>query len=94
MRRSGRTLSALTDVKLFPQYNVNVRVKDKVRVLGSETLSEELEKARGALGERGRVVVRASGTEQVVRVFAETEDAALSESTAKALAGIIEKLED
>lgn len=94
VRRSGRTLSALTDVKLFPQYNVNVRVKDKVRVLGSETLSEELEKARGALGERGRVVVRASGTEQVVRVFAETEDAALSESTAKSLAGIIEKLED
>ncbi len=67
----GAKFSELADIRLFPQYNVSVRVKDKVRVLGNEEVRAAVECAgRGVF----RLVVRASGTEPVVRVFAEAED--------------------
>lgn len=94
MKRSGKKLSELTDVRLFPQYNINVPVQDKVRVLGSDALRAELENARKKLDGRGRIVVRASGTEQVIRVFAETQSESLSEETARSVARFIEKTED
>ena len=66
----GAPLSALTRVRLFPQYNVSVKVKDKVRVLGSERVQAAIEAEKASVS---RIVVRASGTEPVVRIFAEAE---------------------
>ena len=93
MKRSGKPLSALANAELYPQCNVNVPVQDKVRVLGSETLRAALQSARNKLGDRGRVVVRASGTEQVIRVFAETQSESLSKETAFELAKVVSQAE-
>lgn len=65
-------LSDLANVRLLPQYNVSVKVKDKTRVLGNEEVRAEIERAQAAAGVV-RLVVRASGTEPVIRVFAEAE---------------------
>ena len=67
---AGKKLSRLADIKLLPQYNACVRVKDKVRVLGDEHLRDFIDRTRGGVS---RLVVRASGTEPVVRIFAEAE---------------------
>ena len=64
-----------------------------MRVLGSETLRAALQSARNKLGDRGRVVVRASGTEQVIRVFAETQSESLSKETAFELAKVVSQAE-
>lgn len=63
-------LSRLAKVRLLPQYNISVKVRDKVRVLGNESVRAAAEAAEEGVG---RVVVRASGTEPVVRIFAEAE---------------------
>ena len=66
-----KKLSKLADIRLMPQVNACVKVKDKVRVLGDEYLRTVIDRARqGVL----RLVVRASGTEPVVRIFAEAEN--------------------
>ena len=64
----GEKLSALAAVPLLPQVNRSVRVHDKVRVLGSERVHAAVSRESANVE---RLVVRASGTEPVVRVFAE-----------------------
>lgn len=63
-------LSVLADVALLPQVNACVKVADKVRVLGNEQVRAAAQEA-GADAER--LVLRASGTEPVVRIFAEAD---------------------
>lgn len=92
LKRNAKKLSELTDVRLFPQENINIRVIDKLRVLGSDKLTEALEAEREYLGGRGRIIVRASGTEQLIRVFAETENAELSAESASRIAELIKGL--
>lgn len=75
-------LSSLTAVRLWPQCNRSVKVQDKVRVLGSEGVQAAIEAEKAGVT---RLVVRASGTEPVVRVFAEAETL----SAARAAAGRI-----
>ncbi len=70
---AGPLDSLVSDLKIFPQKIVNVRVKAKPAL---ETLPEvfsELKKAEGALGNAGRVVLRYSGTEPLARVMVEAE---------------------
>lgn len=64
----GETLSALASAPLLPQVNRSVRVRDKVRVLGSERLCAAVARESANVE---RLIVRASGTEPLVRVFAE-----------------------
>ena len=68
---------------LYPQTNVNVRVVDKWRVINSEELSSQVSRASRILEGRGRVMVRASGTEEKIRVMVESEDSALNDALAK-----------
>src|SRR5690606_26459493 len=74
--RSGRPLSELATESMtrFPQVLRNVRVAEKPAALVS-ALSDEVDRVERDLGERGRVLVRASGTEPVVRVMVEAESA-------------------
>ena len=65
-----KKFSRLADIRLLPQYNGSVRVKDKVRILGDEYLRDFIDRTRQGVA---RLVVRASGTEPVVRIFAEAE---------------------
>lgn len=88
---SRKKLSVLAKMRLLPQYNVSVKVKDKVRVLGNEGVraaSDEAEK----LAER--VVVRASGTEPVVRIFAEAENMRAAREAAELVRRAIARSEE
>jgi phosphoglucosamine mutase len=90
----GRPLSELRRVmKRFPQVLLNVRVGTKTPVKEVPRLVDAMGKAERALGERGRVLVRYSGTEPLLRVMVEGEREAqiqeLAESIAAAARGAL-----
>ena len=67
-----QTLGTLADeVKIFPQLLKNVRVKDKKTVLDNAAVQAAVEKAAEELGTDGRILIRESGTEPVIRVMVE-----------------------
>src|SRR5690606_15783068 len=87
MRRTGRSLSDLADgMPQLPQTLLNVRVEQPVDLDGSPEILAAVDAVREALGPRGRVVLRASGTEPVVRVMVEGEDAAAVHAHASRIA--------
>ena len=73
----------------LPQRLVNVRFTGAVSPLGDAELAREIAAAEARLGARGRVLIRPSGTEPVIRVMAEAEDEALVEETVGRLASAI-----
>jgi phosphoglucosamine mutase len=84
---SDRPLSKLAHFfEPFPQVLINVEVAAKRRLDSHEPLWEEVRAAEAALGEDGRVLVRASGTEPLVRVMVEAADPDLAQSVAQKLA--------
>ncbi len=70
----------------FPQVLINVDVAAKHRLDAHEPLWEEVRAAEATLGEDGRVLVRASGTEPLVRVMVEAADPEMAQSVAEKLA--------
>jgi phosphoglucosamine mutase len=75
MKRSGRTLAELSRaMPRYPQKLVNVRVAQRVDPGQSPPIRSAVAEAEAILGARGRVVLRASGTEPVIRVMVEGED--------------------
>ncbi|MFY8043349.1 MAG: phosphoglucosamine mutase, partial [Rhodoferax sp.] len=85
--RSGKTMAELlAGVTLFPQTLINVRLKPGQDWKGNVRMAEETRAAETALGDSGRVLIRASGTEPLVRVMAEARDAALAQSCAQRIA--------
>lgn len=73
MKRTGKTLSELaSEMKAYPQRLVNVKVRDKHLVLENERVKQTIEDVEEKLGQNGRVLVRPSGTEPLVRVMVET----------------------
>ncbi len=87
IRRSGKTLAALLDgVTLFPQTLINVRLRDGSDWQRNAQLDDAQQSATRELGERGRVLIRASGTEPVLRVMVEARDAELGRRCAERLA--------
>lgn len=88
---SDATLSSLAHVfEPFPQVLINVPVRDRSALEGAEELWERVHAAEAKLGEDGRVLLRASGTEQLVRVMVEAADAEVARSTAEQLAAAVE----
>jgi phosphoglucosamine mutase len=84
MQQTGKPLSELVaGVQRFPQAMINVRVAQRIDVGAAPALKEKLQEVEAELGERGRVVLRASGTEPVIRVMVEATDA----TEARMLAG-------
>lgn len=78
MRLTGKPLSELAkEMTKFPQKLVNVRVQDKHHVTDNEKVKTVIEEVEGEMNGNGRILVRPSGTEPLVRVMAEapTEDA-------------------
>ncbi len=61
-------------LKIYPQVLENVRVKDKAAALADEKVRSAIKKAETALGETGRILVRESGTEPLIRVMVEAQD--------------------
>jgi phosphoglucosamine mutase len=75
VRASGRSLAALAqEMPVYPQVLLNARVRDRVDVESVPEIKGALDRARAALAGRGRLVVRYSGTEPLLRVMAEGPD--------------------
>lgn len=75
MRAEREPLSALTrPVKLYPQLLVNVKVTDKEAAMAAQPVLDAVKEAGEFLAGNGRVLVRASGTEPLVRVLAEAPE--------------------
>jgi phosphoglucosamine mutase len=75
---------------MYPQVLLNVRVEDKARVMEDPRLKAAIEEAERRLAGRGRVSVRPSGTEPLIRVMVEAEEGA--EAVAQELARVVEAL--
>ncbi|WNO03261.1 phosphoglucosamine mutase [Rhodoferax mekongensis] len=85
--RSGKTMAELlAGVTLFPQTLINVRLTPGQDWKSNTRMAEETKAAEAALGDSGRVLIRASGTEPLVRVMVEARDAALAQSCAQRIA--------
>jgi phosphoglucosamine mutase len=87
MKRTGRPLAELTaGMPQFPQVMVNVRVRERIDPRQSPAIQAAVSRVEAALGRTGRVVLRASGTEPLIRVMVEGEDEAVVTRHANELA--------
>ncbi|KJL40460.1 Phosphoglucosamine mutase [Microbacterium ginsengisoli] len=95
MARTGRSLAELAStMTVYPQVLVNVRDVDRTRVADAQ-VAAAVAAAEAELGDTGRVLLRASGTEPLVRVMVEAADAATAERIAATLADVVrERLEN
>jgi phosphoglucosamine mutase len=85
--RSGRALAELlADVTLFPQTLINVRLQPGTDWASNPRLAQAQAAVSGELGNAGRVLIRPSGTEPLVRVMVEARDAALAQRSAERIA--------
>ncbi|GIU81906.1 MAG: phosphoglucosamine mutase [Acidobacteria bacterium] len=88
---TGKKLSSLTEgFKRFPQVLINVKVREKVPFEDIPELSKALEKVKAEVGEKGRILLRYSGTENLARIMIEGEDEKNIRSQAEFLARTIE----
>lgn len=77
------------DMKVFPQILVNVEVKNKPPLEALPQICNAIKKAEDALGDKGRVLVRYSGTQSMCRVMVEGEDRAQVEALCNEIAGVV-----
>lgn len=92
LQAEGKKLSELKKVmKQYPQVLVNVRVQDKSKFEGNTAIEEAVKAVEGTLGDNGRVLVRASGTESLIRVMAEGPDKLELEQLVSQIVMVVEK---
>lgn len=93
VKRSGKSVSDAVGVMTkFPQVLINVKVSDKEAVAESAVVAAAVREAEEALGDNGRVLLRPSGTEPVVRVMVEAASQDDADKWAHKLAEVIENL--
>ncbi|WP_027501815.1 phosphoglucosamine mutase [Rhodococcus sp. UNC363MFTsu5.1] len=87
MAQTGKSLRELAAVmRTLPQVLVNVQVTDKAAVACAPSVLEAVAEAEAMLGEAGRVLLRPSGTEQLVRVMVEATEIEIAQKLADGLA--------
>ncbi|MEM7764699.1 MAG: phosphoglucosamine mutase [Pseudomonadota bacterium] len=90
VRGTGQSLRELAaDMPLYPQVLINVRVAERFDVDSQPDLVSARERIEGALGDRGRIVLRASGTEPLIRVMVEGVDKPEVQAAAEELAEVV-----
>jgi phosphoglucosamine mutase len=90
LRRSGATLSAITsELSLWPQTLLNVKIKAGFDWQSNRDLLSARERTEAELGASGRVLIRPSGTEPLLRVMVEARDAAMAQRLAEDIASCI-----
>jgi phosphoglucosamine mutase len=90
VHRSGKMLTELvTDLKVFPQVIVNVKVREKRPLDGIPAVAAAIRAAEMELADTGRVVIRYSGTEALARVMIEAESEPLMRHHADTIAAAI-----
>ena len=91
VKRSGQTLQELSRVMVrFPQVLINVKNVAKERLASSTAIADAVKAAEAELGSNGRVLLRASGTEPLVRVMVEAQSDAVAQGVATKLAQVVE----
>jgi phosphoglucosamine mutase len=91
LKASGRPLHDLAaELVVYPQILINVRVRERADIEGIAEIKTHLDRARSALDGRGRLVVRYSGTEPLLRVMAEGPDEAEVQSLAQAIVDAVQ----
>lgn len=96
VRQSGVSLTQLVDqsFQTYPQLLRNVRVEDRDRRLNwqeCDALTSAIDQAEAAMGDQGRILVRASGTEPVIRVMVEAESAQVAEHWTSELVQVVQQ---
>jgi len=90
MARTGKTLTELASVMtVYPQIMINVRGVDHHALGADEEVAKAVRAAEDRLGTTGRVLLRPSGTEPMVRVMVEAEDQATADEIANQLANVV-----
>lgn len=93
MKETGMTLSELAeDMPIYPQVLKNIRTNNKEKVLSNPTILDEIDRVSDELGNKGRVLVRPSGTESLIRVMVEAETIEACEEYANQLIKAIDKV--
>ena len=89
---SGKTLYELKQVMTkYPQTLINVRIKEKINLDDNTAIQKAVKDAETQMGARGRVLLRASGTEPLIRVMVEAEDETETKQLAEMIAAAVEK---
>ena len=94
LKRSGKKLSELANImKKYPQESINVKVTAdaKVKFYTNSIVKKSIDDAKTKLGDKGRLVVRPSGTEPLIRVMVECIEEQLMHEVATEVAEVIEK---
>lgn len=92
MVRSGHALSTLkAGMSKYPQRLINVRIAERQDITNIAAIREAVKTVEEKLGDAGRVLLRPSGTEPLIRVMVEGQDAALVDETCEYLAGVVEQ---
>jgi phosphoglucosamine mutase len=92
MKSTGKSLKELASaMTVYPQVLINVGNVDKSKVDSDAELKKAVSEAEAELGDNGRVLLRASGTEPLVRVMVEAKDAGSAQSWAERIARVVEK---
>ena len=90
MAKTEKSLAELAGVMtVLPQTLINVPVPNKALIMGSPAVQEALAKAEAELGATGRVLLRASGTEELFRVMVEAKDPETARKVAGQLAAVV-----
>ncbi|MFZ0444144.1 MAG: phosphoglucosamine mutase [Bacillus sp. (in: firmicutes)] len=92
MKITQKPLSELaSEMKKFPQKLVNIRVKDKYHVTDNETVKSVIAEVENEMNGDGRILVRPSGTEPLVRVMAEASTEELCEAYVSRIADVVKE---
>lgn len=90
-RRGGTVSEAAAVMQRFPQELINVRVTDKHAVAQNEAVAAAIAQQEAVLGDSGRILVRPSGTEPLVRVMVEAPTHEQAHDVAQAVADVVEQ---
>lgn len=92
MQKEEKSLSDLSDImETFPQKLINVRIKAKRKLEEFPAVTQQIKKVEKKLGQKGRLLVRFSGTEPLIRVMIEGEDEKEIQVLAEETARVIER---
>ena len=90
MATTGESLKDLASImKRFPQVLINVKDIDKTKLSTSQAIGNAIDAKSNELGDRGRILVRSSGTESLVRVMVEAESHSEASEIATEIAEIV-----